>query len=255
VSEIICFTSTKLQPGKKGIIKPDADGYYTLLVGGLNCFNSVGEYYVAEGAKDLFINQSSIFQRRVKNGNLKSEVGHPKFLPGMTQKEFIRRCLIIEETNICAHFRKVWLDLDYGKNHPEVKNPNMIGIFAEVKPAGEKGPYLKEALDNKSENVCFSIRSLTKDTMIRGVNHRMIINVLTFDWITEPGIATSNKWDTPGLESVMDRVFTEKQLESVVDEMSSRALGMESSVALAVETLGAVKALRKNQLTPSYYQW
>ncbi|MGI9212448.1 MAG: S80 family phage morphogenetic serine protease, partial [Methylococcaceae bacterium] len=75
--ELIKFTATKLSShGKMGAIPVDVDGYRTMIVGALNAFNSSGEYYVLDAAKKLF-EESSTFMRRVRNGCLKGEVGHP----------------------------------------------------------------------------------------------------------------------------------------------------------------------------------
>jgi hypothetical protein len=176
------FTATKLaSKGKAGILKPDDDGYYTLVIGGLNLFNSVGEYYTADGARQLF-EQSSTFMRRIKNGCLKGEMGHPKRLPGMSMDDYLRRIMTIEETNVCCHFKEIWLDEQYGKNHPEFKNPSMIAIMAKLKPTGPKGPSLQKSLDNPNENVCFSIRAFTKDYAVRGVINRVLDQVYSWDF-------------------------------------------------------------------------
>ena len=39
---------------KSGVLKPDADGYYTVVLGALNFFNSAGHYYPLEPAEKLF---------------------------------------------------------------------------------------------------------------------------------------------------------------------------------------------------------
>jgi hypothetical protein len=130
----VMYTASKLAAGKKGILPPDADGYYTMPVGALNVFNSSGQYYVLEGAKQLF-DSSSIFQRRVANGCSKGEMGHPKREPKMTMDDYMTRILTIEETNVCCHFRKFWLDETFGKKNPQFKNPDMVAIMAELKPS------------------------------------------------------------------------------------------------------------------------
>ena len=39
---------------RSGVLKPDKDGYYIMPVGGLNVFNSAGQYYAYDKAKALF---------------------------------------------------------------------------------------------------------------------------------------------------------------------------------------------------------
>lgn len=236
----IKFTSTKLtNAGKKGILTPDENGYYELVIGGLNTFNSVGEYYTLEGAKELF-EQSSIFMRRVNNGCLKGESGHPKRQPGMSDNDYVRRVLTIEETNVCCHFKEVWLDEQFGRKNPQLKNPSLVAIMAKVKPAGPRGPSLQASLDNPDENVCFSIRALTRDYYSRGTTYRVLNQICTFDNVVEPGIATSNKWQSPALESMMEQFVTLKRLENVLETTASE-FAMEDSQIILTDTISRLK--------------
>ena len=89
--QTVRFTCTSLTgTGKEGVIRPDENGYYDMVIGGLNMLNSAGEYYEYEGAKELF-NQSSSFMRRVKRGALRGEVGHPRREPGQSIDSFMNR--------------------------------------------------------------------------------------------------------------------------------------------------------------------
>lgn len=244
--DVIKFTETVFSDkGKKGILTPDSDGYYTMLVGALNSYNSAGEYYTAEGALQLFEN-SSHFVRRIKTGALYAELGHPKKSPEMSMENFYNRVVTIEETNVCGHFSEIILDHQYGKKHPELKNPELIAIVAKVKPAGPKANALQLALENPKQNCAFSIRGLTENKYIRGRVERRLTNIITFDMVTEPGIATSDKAFAPGLEH---RVATEslqhELLDTVVDKdtlkrvLSSNMslVGMESNRELFTDIL------------------
>lgn len=177
----IKFTSTKLNSSRKeGLLKPDSDGYYELIIGGLNTYNSVGEYYTADGARALF-EQSSSFMRRIKNGCLKGESGHPKKLPGMSADDYIRRVLTIEETNVCCHFKEIWLDESFGRQNPQYRNNALVAVKAKIKPSGPRGEALRASLENKNENVCFSIRAFTKDYYQRGQTIRVLDQIVTWD--------------------------------------------------------------------------
>lgn len=231
---MIKFTSTKLAAkGKAGLLKPDDQGYYTMVIGGLNMFNSVGEYYAADGAKQLF-EQSSTFMRRIQNGCLKGELGHPKRLPGMSMDDYLRRIMAIEETNVCCHFKEVWLDEQYGKNHPEFRNPSMIAIMAKVKPAGPKGASLKESFDNPNENVCFSIRAFTKDYIQQGRTIRVLDQVMCWDKVEEAGLHIANKWDTPALESFSETIIHKAQIEKILQSTTEVALEESRVIATAL---------------------
>lgn len=212
----IKFTCTALPNGKIGKLQCDPDGYYTVVVGGLNCFNSAGEYYVYEGAKQLF-EESSSFMRRVKNGTLYGERGHPKKQPGMTDDQYVNRIMSVHEETTSHHFKEIWLDLDYGKNNPSLNNPKLIAIMAKVKPSGPMGQYLKDSFDNPAENVCFSIRAFTQDVFDGKVNRRTLVRIETFDGVIEGGIATANKYSTPGLESLLEKTITVKELNKLAN--------------------------------------
>lgn len=244
------YTATKLAVGKKGLLPPDANGYYTMPVGALNVFNSVGQYYTLDGAKHLF-DESSIFQRRIANGCLKGELGHPKRGENMSMDDYMTRILTIEETNVCCHFRKIWLDYDFGKKNPQFKNPNMIAIMAEVKPSGPKGQSLKESFDNPDENVCFSIRSLTRDYYQRGQCMRVLQQIVGFDAVTEPGLALATMWSAPALESMVETVVTKRDVQSVVDHVPAM-VGMESTLEMANEALAVFS---DNLQVPLYAKW
>jgi hypothetical protein len=238
---MIKFTATKLAAtGKSGSREPDAEGYYTLLIGGLNIANSSGVYYMYEGSRRLF-EESGVLMRRIKNGVLKGEMGHPEQESGMSDDDYIDRLLTIVDGNVCCHIKEIWLDVEFGKKHPEVNNPDMVAIFAKVRPSGPKGQYLKDALDNPSENVCFSIRSFADDTRSRGRTNRTLVEISTFDWVVEGGITVASQWDTIALEAtaLVDKETSVRQLERIVSKKCSWS--NEGSNELALRCLEAVK--------------
>jgi len=237
--DVIKFTETVFsEKNKKGVLVPDSDGYYTVVVGALNSYNSAGEYYTAQDALQLFEN-SSHFMRRVKNGALYSELGHPKKHPDMSMEQFYQRVISIEETNICAHFSEVWLDFQFGKNNPELNNPDLIAILAKVKPAGAKANALQLALENPKQNAAFSIRGLTENKYVNGRVERRLTNIITFDHVTEPGIKIADKVMAPGLEQriasegyqvseAIDTIIDKSVFKKVLSNSMSH-VGMESS--------------------------
>jgi hypothetical protein len=244
------FESTRLkQINKSGVITPDEDGYYTVVVGAVNVFNSAGDYYdYTLGVKKLF-DQSSIFMRRVRNGSLKAEVGHPEPtpLPGMSSKQFedyyTDRMLHIKEDNVCGHFKEIWLDTEWGKKYPDKSSPGVIAILGKVKPSGAKSIVLENGFNNKDENVCFSIRSVTNDTFHRGVRHKEIISVITFDYVNEPGISIATKWNSPALECMSTYKINPNNLTSYVRTQGLK-FANESGVTVAKEVMEAIQASR-----------
>lgn len=236
---LVHFSATKIRDlGKKGEFKPDADGYYTVVVGGMEVVNSAGQFYSGINAKELFAN-NALFMRRVQAGNLKAEEGHPIQEPGMNDEAYVDRALEIRETLVCAHFKEVWLDFDFGKKNPHLNAPNMIAIMAKVRPTGPYAASLQSAIDNPHENLCFSIRCFTKWEYINGKRVKVIDEIITFDRVTEPGIKGANKWDSPAFESASlypETLVSPQLLTEALSEKSGR-LSQESSKEIARSVL------------------
>ena len=246
------FTSTVLAgTGKKGILTPQADGYYELVVGGLNILNSAGEYYTAEGAKELFTDDSSEFQRRVRSGTLRGEVGHPSMAPGQTTASFINRIMDIDQNNACAHFKEVWLDFNSVKTKDGAP---VVAIMALVIPSGVKADSLERSLRNPSENVCFSIRAFTADNRIMGRNIRTLKKVVTFDMVNEGGIHVAQKYKSPALESLTEKVFTKEQILRAA-EPKVAGMALEASNIAAQELASTMRWGDDVQRRPAYLGW
>lgn len=255
---IIKFTATKLNElNKTGVAKKGSDGYYEVLLGGLNVYNSKGEYYTAEGATKLFT-ESDVLMRRIKMGNLKGEQGHPQRLPGQTMDEYLYRLFVIDEKSVCCHYKEVWLDTEFGKNNPHLKNPSLVGIKAKVCGSGPFGAAFEKSMENPNENVCFSIRALTQDENRNGTIYRTLVKIFTWDCVTEPGIAHSNKWDSPSteslsLESMTESYITKEQITRLANN-TSPCVAIESKDA-AREILSVFKDDKSDIAIPTYLKW
>lgn len=182
---------------KVGDLKPDANGYRDVVLGGFNVFNSGRAFYsYGPSVRGLFEN-SSAFQRRVKRGSLFGECGHPKQF-GLNLQQFMQRVMMIDETNVGHHIAEVWADDTLFRG---ADGQPIVTIMGKVKPEGPKAEALESLFQNPKANVCFSIRSLTDDKPIRGVMNKEVRTIITWDSVIEPGIAMANKWDCPSLES------------------------------------------------------
>lgn len=225
---------------KTGNLVPDADGYYTVVLGALNFFNSAGQFYPLEPAKKLF-DESGILVRRARSGDLRMEYGHPKFVPGMTKQDFFYRIMDIHELNTCGHIADVWLD---DKVVKDANGKPIVAILGKIKPSGPLGHVLKEQLDNKRENVCFSIRSITDDYRDpSGQVYKVLKEIYTWDYVNEPGISAAKKWMSPALEAISGDVsFERKHLVAAYNLALTRNNGMESAlcgnITRTLETLG-----------------
>ena len=89
-----------LGTNKAGILKPDASGYYTLVLGALNIFNNGGAYYPYGESAQMLFKESSSFIRRINNGALRGEYGHPRMLPGMSMRDYMSRITDIMEDKV-----------------------------------------------------------------------------------------------------------------------------------------------------------
>lgn len=239
--------------GKAGRLPKDEDGYYTMPVGGLNVYNSMGEFYTFEGAKELFTGSGALM-RRVKSGCLKGEYGHPKpVAPITTDAEmdaFARRVMQVDEGNTCVHFSEIWLDFDNVKD--DTGRP-IIAIMAKLAPSGPKGPVLAASLENKKEEVCFSIRAFTQDDYVRGVKQRCLKEIVTWDCVTEPGLPMARKYRSPTLESYQERTFTKKNIESTLAQCEGVA--MESTQASGLNLIRACGWDLDPSKTPRFLNW
>lgn len=237
----VSFGCTALMgTNKVGELTMSEDGYYTMVLGALDFFNSAGNFYPnGESAKELF-KASSSFMRRIASGALRGEYGHPRMQPGQSMRDFMYRCNDIHESQVSHHIRKVWID------YTSVKGPDgrpCIAIMGEVKPAGPMGNALRESLQNPSENVCFSIRSFTRDIPTNGIIHKHLMNIVTWDYVNEPGISVATKWQSPTLESHDEVEVTINHLIAAQELGRSTGASLESHGGLSLEEL--ISQLRK----------
>lgn len=198
----IVFSSVKTlarNKNKETKLKKDNDGYYYICLGALNAYNSAGAYYKLEGAKDLFENSSHLM-RRLNNGYVKAELGHPKKSPGMTMSEYMNRILTIDPENVCVHIKSMEL-VDSGKKDAD-STDNLVYIMGWIKPHGPKAKFIEDVIEDDEANLAFSIRTLTRDKIINGVVTKTITQFITVDAVIEGGIQYASKWRTLGIESL-----------------------------------------------------
>ncbi len=220
MNPVFKFTAAKLPNNKRGVLKPDSDGYYQLVIGGLNVFNSKNQFYTLEGAKELF-DSSSIFMRRIQRGAVKGEVGHPVREAWMSDTDYIARLYEMRETNTCVHIADIILDMSYGNSNGQ---PGVVAIIGKLTPSGPHGPALEKALLNPHENVCFSLRGITNDYFANGRYNKTLDQIICWDWVTEPGIAVAEKYKSPSLEHTTSLMLEDLESTAVSIEMLEKLL-------------------------------
>ena len=245
MAEIARFATTGLLgANKSGELKPDADGYYTVVLGALDVYNSGGAFYPANTARELFKDSSSLM-RRIQNKTCRGEVGHPRKEPGMSLRDYIVRVCTIQEDKIAFHVKEVWLD---EQNVKDKSGRPVIAIMGKVCPSGPHGEAFLRAIKNPYENLCFSIRSITNDVEVNGVVHKHFKVIVTWDWVNEPGLEVANRYSVPTMECRIgdEVVFTQDLLVSMAQD---EGIGQES-LAVTLESILADMGWARNKSVP-----
>jgi len=174
---------------------PLDNGYFRVLGGALGAKNSEGRYYKVNNAVVSLFSVSSSLMRRVKSAALFAEVNHPKREPGQTDEEFMDRWCDLDKRFECGHIRKV--ELESKARMVEGQAKPIFPVWIEIKPQGPYGEALLENLTNKEVNVAFSVRTISKRGQdIDGTLIRLLLAVITYDWVNEPGINVATQATT-----------------------------------------------------------
>ena len=208
ISNLVC--TSYLGVNKKGIIRPNADGAYTCVIGGFNCFNNTEEYYELERSKPLFL-ENSLLQTNARNRSLKGEYGHPKPEIGQDATSFLQRALRIEETKVSHCFSKIWLE-EAGRDR---RGRPVVMVMGDVIPCGPYGDPLRKDFETPLVNVCFSVRALTDPQIWRRERRRVMTRVMTYDYVNLPGIEFATKYDSPTMEGFQKDV--EQEAKAIMD--------------------------------------
>ena len=250
----IRFTSFKLNNNKSEKVIADNDGYFQIILGGINIHNTRGDFYTAENLKKLF-EESSALKRRIANGSLKSEVGHPIKEPGMSNDDFLLRWLTINDTNICGHISEIWLDNEAIKDQSAV---GAIAVVGKVKPSGIFASVLESAFANPKENVAFSVRGFTEDKNVGGKKMRTLKTIITYDHVNEPGIPPANKFYSSNKnigvssESIYDNFLTDSHMKKL------REIAEENNIAAEHIDKGLIEDIRTclpRNTKPIFTRW
>ncbi len=220
---------------KVGNLKKDEKGYYEVLLGALDVYNSGQAWYPATQKARTLFEDSGLLQRRIKDGALRGEYGHPKRQTGQSMQDYLLRCMTIEETLQAFHIKSVRLDDSL------IKGPDgrkVVAIIAKILPSGPYGPALERQLNNPDENVCFSIRALTDDKYVRGELQKELKQIVTWDYVNEPGLWPAKKWHSPTLECFAgDTLMVTTDIISSLATAQSRGMVSMESLALSLEDL------------------
>ena len=101
-----------------------------------------------------------------------------------------------------------------------------------------------EAIQNKNENICFSIRAIADESMVRGKVIRVLKDIISIDMVNEGGIGIASKWDSPVTESIIE-TDSMRLTKSILEQVSR-----ESKSGMAVESSGAIAAVLSEKYFP-----
>lgn len=244
------YSCTALEgTNKNGELKCDSNGYYEVVLSALDYPNFWGAIYRTDSARRL-LDKSSMFMRRVIDGNLYGENGHPRRETGMNNDEYSLRMYDVNEQRVSHHISDVWID-DSGKIKDQDGKP-FTAIVGLVKPDGEMGHLLKNSFDNPKQNTCFSVRSVTDNYLVGSKVEKDFVEIITWDWVTSPGLRPSTKFTSPGLESIfglnemLDMPVSIIALERAVKAVKSGRLSMESDSVSSMMNVIRVANQRAN---------
>lgn len=235
------------------VLEKDKDGYYKVILGGFNTFNQSGAFYLSDNVKEIITDKTSILARRIESGFLKGEADHPALLPGMTKKDFFLRNMQLELTRISHSIKSVeMIQTDTPSGLPG--KGNVIRVEGWIKPAGPYGDALLKDLEDPNVNVAFSIRSFTMDVKVNGTVVKEIKQIVTWDWVVEPGIKMATKWDKLSLETRDICSFSVKELLDSGALPSGVVASLESADVKAI-TDELISRVKSNYNTDHFKHW
>lgn len=193
----ISITNTVLANyGVKGILKPDAHGYRTIILGGFGTENESGIYYDAPSAVAALNGNDSVMRRKLNKRMLFGEADHPD-VNGLSTELAIKRLLELKVEKKSHNIRDIRIVTD---KYYDKKGRLYIAIEGDISPSDTQyGRDLEKDLNDPEQNTAFSIRSLL-DTTRSTPRKRYIKIPITWDRVDEPGMAMAMKYASPACE-------------------------------------------------------
>jgi len=205
---------------RPGIIAPNEDGVYKIIVGGLNIYSPNGFYYKYTEKTHKALT-SGAFKIKLEAGKVKSEDNHPNFSEIPTDAGKVARMLKIDDDNAVG----VIVDVEVIKSDkldPIFGEP-VYYIVASIKPEGPKANVLIKLLEDPNAELCFSVRSFSDKYEKNGIMVKEQKLFVTWDRVTNPGHYVAKKSytnaNTLDIESVDEYVFTELEIKNIRTEL------------------------------------
>ena len=206
------------------------DGYYRVVLGAFDVTAANGKHYHAtEKVKQMF-SSGGILNRRMAAGLMKGELDHPN-VSGLSFAQAVARLMKIDPKNISHHIKK----LELVPSKDDKGNPIFL-VYGWVKPAGPHATHLRDSLNNREENVAFSVRSLSTPGIYNGKRGSLVDEILTYDNVSEPGIDLATQFRAYDLESIS---FGREELEAAYKLANINGLENDAeSIRMVKDSLG-----------------
>lgn len=228
MTQVITFGNTILaNSGKRGVLKPmsDGSGYTRMNSGGFNIPNRGGIVYRFNQYLKECMSPDSDLNRRVSEGQVYCELGHPpqyfyERVNGMVVRtpiteifQWINRLRTIEMPNVCAHIRAIHWTMTGGETDP-------VHNEIELTPFGAHKDWTADALSNPDINFAVSLRSVTAPQKM-GDRVREVEYLSTYDVVVEQGVLRACKHLSAGLESYLESAAGNEfnEMTTTLDEL------------------------------------
>ena len=221
----------------------DKDGYYTgVPVAVLGTVTRNMTKYDTPSFINQLTSETTSINRRIKEGTLFSEYGHP--FVDLSSSAGMQRLLHLEPKEKSNHIRSI-----------SVKNVADLGldiVTIDTKPDGPYGTYFDNAMQDPTQNVAFSLRGISKAKFDKatGITNRELISLVTFDSAVASGgfREASKRYMSAATESLGDEKncdFICETNEVINRQISSDDLVLVRNVAMESFTNSEVNEIMK----------
>lgn len=252
-NNILTLSAIKAYSPKNTLTRTE-DGYYKVVVGALNTFSRENIFYIKDTLEEQLNDKSSILVRRISNGQLFGERGHPTIPVNRSEEEQLKTMVTIHQDNISHHIKDI--ELKTTETPAPIPNKgNVIKVVATLAPAGVHAEEIRNSLDNPNINTAFSLRALHQMEYVNGIAMKKIFMFITWDWVIEPNMSPANKWESLTLDNLDISSITTTKLEDFI-KRNNICLTTDSNNAikeLAEETLHYIK--KGNNNTSLFSKW
>lgn len=192
----------------RGRVMQDQDGYYQKIpLAMLNKPSRNNTAYESNSFLKQITSPTASFNIKLKAGQLYGEYDHPTTL-GFNRSDQDYERKVLERMMMVSGDRKSHHFKDVSASDP-LEDGSII-VYGDLKPAGPKGQYLKEALDEPFMNAAFSLRAITDrienydpsyarpiEAIPENVSKFVTLKLVTFDHVDIGGFEIASKINSP----------------------------------------------------------